>query len=130
MKILIRDKDLLAALPAANVHRYLKSRGWQDKGHWGRQKLGALYLKDVGGHEWGFGFPYTDTVPDYVSCMAYALETLGKVEERSELEIFYDILNAGPEVTNGEAVLTIREFADILKAGVAATGRHTETGPA
>ena len=80
MKILIRDKDLLAALPAANVHRYLKSRGWQDKGHWGGQKLGALYLKEVGGHEWGFGFPYTDTVPDYVSCMAYAIETLGKVQ--------------------------------------------------
>ena len=124
MKILIRDKDLLATLPAANVHKYLKSRGWQNNGHWGKQKLGALYLKEVGGHEWGFGFPYTNAVPDYVSRMADALEILGKVEERSELEVFYDILNTGPDTAKGQALPALQEFAEILKAGVVATRNH------
>ena len=127
MKILIRDKDLLAVLPAANVHKYLKSRGWEDNGPWGRQKLGVLYLKEVGGHEWGFGFPYSDTVPDYVSCMAHAIETLGKVEERSELEVFYDILNEGPDVAKGQGLPALQEFAEILKAGVDATRAHAGT---
>ena len=125
MKILIRDKNLLATLPAANVHKYLKSRGWQDNGHWGKQKLAALYLKEVDGHSWDIIFPYTDTVPDYVARMFYAIETLGKAEERSELEVFYDILNAGPDATNGTDRPALQEFAEILKAGVDATRNHT-----
>ena len=45
----------------------------------------------------------------------------GKVEERSELEVFYDILNAGPEIASGKALPALQEFANILKAGVDAT---------
>ena len=126
MKILIRDKELLASLPAANVHKYLKSHEWQDKGTWGKRGLAVLYLKEVDGHDWDIVFPYSNTVADYVSRMAYTIETLGKVEERSELEIFYDILNAGPDVANGDATLAIRRFSDILKAGVAATRDHAD----
>ena len=125
MKILIRDKDLLATLPAANVHKYLKSRGWHDDGPWGKKGLATLYLKEVDGYTWDVIFPYEDTVDDYVSRMAYAIETLGKAEERSELEVFYDILNAGPDAANGEAALALRKFSDILKAGVDATHAHT-----
>jgi len=125
MKILIRDKDLLATLPAANVHKYLKSRGWHDDGPWGKRGLGALYLKQVDGHTWDVIFPYEDTVDDYVSRIAYAIETLGKVEERSELEVFYDILNAGPEVANDKTTLALQQFSDILQAGVDATRAYT-----
>ncbi len=124
MKILIRDKDLLASLPAANVHKYLKSYQWQDNGPWGKLGLAALYLKEVDGHSWDIVFPYTDTVPDYVARMSYAIETLGKVEERSELEVFYDILNEGPDFADTKASLALQEFAEILKAGVDATRNH------
>lgn len=126
MKILIRDKDLLESLPAANVHKYLTSSGWHDDGRPGKRKMGALYLKDGGGQAWDVIFPHHDTVSDYALRMAETLETLAKVEARSELEIFYDILNAGPDVANGDATLAIRRFSDILKAGVAATRDHAD----
>ena len=124
MKILIRDKDLLATLPAANVHKYLKSSGWRDDGHLRKRRMGALYLKDAGGQAWDVIFPYHDTVSDYALRMVETLETLAKVEARSELEIFYDILNAGPDAANGKALPALQEFSKILQAGVAATGNH------
>ena len=126
MKILIRDKDLLESLPAANVHKYLKSSGWHDDGGLRKRKMGALYLKDAGGQAWDVIFPHYDTVSDYALRMAETLETLAKVEARSELEIFYDILNAGPDVANGEATLAINRFSEILKAGVDATRNHVD----
>jgi hypothetical protein len=90
MKAVIRDTDTLKSMAPLEVTAYLRSRNWRlvhhiaDKG-----AVWVLSLKD--GEEVEVLLPLDRTLRDYAQRMGDLLQVLGKVEERSQLEILTDI---------------------------------------
>ena len=94
MLVQIRDRAALSSLPSTNLRHYLKTHGWEDAGRWG--KRATVHTKKYGGRKWEILIPLSDTVADYAESMAESIAILSTVEERSQLDVFYDILKAGP----------------------------------
>ena len=90
MKVQIRDRDALESLTAANVRAYLKGHGWADAGHWGDRPI-VIYRKEQDGRKWEVLVPLRDTASDYAESMAWAVTTLAEAEDRSQLDVFYDL---------------------------------------
>ncbi|MYD62148.1 MAG: tetratricopeptide repeat protein, partial [Gemmatimonadetes bacterium] len=97
MLVQIRDRAALSSLPSTNLRHYLKTHGWKDVGQWG--KRATIYTKKYGGRNWEILIPLSDTVADYAESMAESIAILSTVEDRSQLDVFYDVLKAG----SGEA---------------------------
>ena len=89
MKVEIRDREALSSLSLLSLRAYLKFRGWVDEGEWG--KRATIYSTEYGGKRWEYLCPLQDTIADYAECMAEAVEILAIVEERSQLDVFYDL---------------------------------------
>ena len=120
MKVEIRDREALESLSLVSLLSYLKSHEWIDDGPWGRG-LANLYLKEHRGKTYDIIVPIRDTLPDYAQAMAEAVEAIAAVEERSELDVFYDLAGAGADVIrmrapNGvsKGILSLRQNAALL----------------
>ena len=120
MIVEIRDKSALASVPVANIFSYLESRGWNSQGPWG-QRPAVIYSKENGGRAWEILAPTRDTLADYVSAVAETVAVLAEVEERSQLDVFYDLKAAAADVirvssANGLAhePLSLRQSAGML----------------
>ena len=96
MKVQIRDKPLLSSISIASLRSYLESREWMDDGPWGGGRA-TLYVKESAGRSWDILVPTRDTVGDYASGMADALAALADVEDRSQLDVFQDLMCAGAD---------------------------------
>ena len=94
MLVQIRDRAALSSLPSTNLHHYLKTHGWEDAGRWG--KRATIHKKKYGKRNWEILIPLSDTVADYAESMAESIAILATVEDRSQLDVFYDVLEAGP----------------------------------
>ena len=121
MLIQIRDRAALSSLSIMNLRSYLNSRGWSNKGPCGSRPA-TIYAIEHGGRNWEILVPTRDTIADYVESMAESVEVLAKVEERSQLDVFYDLLGAGADTirvrsSNGVAreALSLRSSADLLR---------------
>ena len=97
MIVQIRDRAALASLSIVSLRSYLDSMGWNNEGPWG-QRPATIYSKEHGGRTWEILAPTRDTVADYAEAMAEAVEVLAAVEERSQLDVFYDLKGAGADV--------------------------------
>ena len=97
MLVQIRDRAALSSLPSTNLRHYLKTHGWKDAGRWGRRA--TIYTKKYGRRNWEILIPLSDTVADYAERMAESIAILATAEDRSQLDVFYDVLEAG----SGEA---------------------------
>ena len=120
MKVEIRDREALESLSLVSLLSYLKSHEWIDDGPWGRG-LANLYLKEHSGKTYDIIVPIRDTLPDYAQAMAEAVEAIATVEERSELDVFYDLAGTGADVIrmrapNGasKGILSLRQNAALL----------------
>ena len=120
MKVEIRDREALESLSLVSLLSYLKSHEWIDDGPWGRG-LANLYLKEHSGKTYHIIVPIRDTLPDYAQAMSEAVEAIATVEERSELNVFYDLAGTGADVIrmrapNGAArgTLSLRQNAALL----------------
>ena len=98
MKVQIRDRDALESLTTANLRAYLEGHGWADAGRWGERPV-VIYGKEQDGRKWEVLVPLRDTASDYAESMAWAVTTLAEVEDRSQLDVFYDLAGAGSEAT-------------------------------
>ncbi len=121
MEVTIRDQAALESLPLLSVRAYLSSQGWINDGSWGRRRLASLYLKEQGAKSWDLVVPNLDTVSDYARRMFEVVETLSKVEERPQLDVFYDLKNAGGDIIrlssrNGKArhPMSLRDTTELL----------------
>ncbi len=97
MKVQIQDRDALSSLKTSNLRSYLQSRGWADSGLWGERA--TIHVKEYEGRDWEILIPLRDTVADYAEAMAEAVAVLATVEERSQLDVFYDLEGTGSQVT-------------------------------
>ena len=103
MKVQIRDRNALSSLSVGNLRFYLISHGWNDEGPWGNRPA-TIYTKERGGQNWEILAPSRDTLGDHVESMAEAVKVLAEVENRSQLDVFYDLSAAGSDVIRMRAV--------------------------
>ena len=103
-----------------SLRAYLNSRGWKDEGTWGERPV-TIFTKDHDGRTWEILVPHRDTIGGYAENMAETVAVLATVEERSQLDVFYDLAAAGADViwvrsTNGKAreSLSLRQSAGML----------------
>ena len=120
MLVQIRDPGALSSLPLSSLRSYLISHGWTDDGSWGGGRA-TMYIKEHAGHTWDILVPFRDTVAGYAEGMAQAVKALAIVEDRSQLDVFYDTAAAGADVirmrsSNGKAKepLSLRQSATLL----------------
>ena len=58
----------------------------------------TIYIQENGGRDWEILLPTRDTVADYAESIAESIEILASVEERSQLDVFFDLKGAGADV--------------------------------
>ena len=108
MRVQITDKPLLSSISIASLRSYLESREWIDDGQWGGGRA-ILYVKEGAGRSWDILVPTRDTVGDYASGMADALAVLADVEDRSQLDVFQDLMSAGADVIRVRSLNGLRD---------------------
>ena len=118
MLVQIRDRDALSSLSAIQLSAYLNSHDWRKEGTWGNRPA-IIYAKEHGGRTWEVLAPIRDTIADYAERMADAVATLAAVEERSQLDVFYDVASTGADVihVNGKSnePMSLLQSANMLK---------------
>ena len=135
MLVQIQDRMALSSLSILSLRSYLTSHGWASEGSWGTRPA-IIYAKEHDGRSWEILVPTRDTIADYAESMAESVEVLAAVEERSQLDVFYDLSASGADVikmrsTNGigEKPLSLRQSASLLKDAydmLAASARAAE----
>ena len=120
MKVQIRDRDALTSLPVMNLRAYLNSHEWTDIGNWGKRPI-TVFAKEDDGRTWEILVPHTDTIGGYAENMAESVAILATVEDRSQLDVFHDLMGAGADMirvrsANGAAMkaLSLRRSASLL----------------
>ena len=120
MIVQIRDRAALASLSIVSLRSYLGSTGWNNEGPWG-DRPATVYSKEHDGRTWEILAPTQDTVADYAEAMAESVAVLAEIEERSQLDVFYDLAATGADVirvrsANGKAneALSLRQSAALL----------------
>lgn len=120
MLVQIQDKAALSALPIVNLRSYLNAHEWSDEGPWG-ERPARIYAKEYGGRNWEILVPTRDTLIDYAESIAESLAVLATVEERSQLDVYYDLSAVGADAirvrsANGMAkeLLSLRQSATLL----------------
>ena len=103
MKVQIRDREALSSLLLSSLRAYLKSHGWSDDGPWGGGRA-TMYLKEHEGCTRDILVPVQEAIGDYAESMAEIVAILAEVEERSQLDVFYDLSAAGADVIRMRAV--------------------------
>ena len=121
MKVEIRDREALSVLSLLSLRTYLKSRGWVDEGEWGGRA--TIFSKANDGRKWEILCPHRDTVADYAECMAENVAVLSAVEDRSQLDVYFDLISTRADVihlrsTNGlaEEKLSLRQNTAMFSA--------------
>ena len=135
MLVQIQDRAALASLSLVSLRAYLETHDWRNIGPWGSRPA-VVYVKEQYGRNWEVIVPNRDTIAGYAENMAESIAILAVVEERSQIDIFYDLSAAGADVirmrsSNGMAKepLSLRQSAAMLNDAftmVAAAARAVE----
>ena len=135
MIVQIRDRHALSSISIISLRAYLNARGWTDAGIWGERPI-TVFAKEHGGRTWEILVPHRDNIGGYAENMAESVAVLAAVEERSELEVYYDLKGAGSDVirvnsSNGLAnePLSLEQSATMLSTAykmLAASARAVE----
>ncbi len=97
MRVQIRDRDALASISVVSLRAYLNSRDWASAGTWGERPI-TIFAKEHAGRTWEILVPHRDAIGGYAENMAESVAVLSAVEERTELDVFYDLKGAGADV--------------------------------
>ena len=89
MRVQIRDKEAMESLRTANLRAYLEAHGWNNAGPWGN--WATIYNREGNGKLWEIAVPAREDGSDYAESMAWAVARLAEAEDRSQLDVFYDL---------------------------------------
>lgn len=96
MNVVIRDKNALAALRPTDVALYLRSRAWESRllvsGH------SSVWSLSAGGEAFEVVLPSSTDLRDYALRLGELLNVLAVVEDRSQEQIYRDLLTASADV--------------------------------
>ena len=93
MKVQIRDKAALDSLTVANLRTYLEAHGWGDERPWGTWAI--ILSKERCGKTWEVAVPNEAGGLLYAESVAEIIATLAEAENRSQLDVFYDLADPG-----------------------------------
>jgi hypothetical protein len=97
MRVSIRDRESLLAIPPLEVVAYLRAGGWnQEKYHAG--KYGVWTRQDGDGQSYEIAIPLSNESPDFIQRVAEALATLESIEKRGQQEIYRDLQTTSSDV--------------------------------
>ena len=120
MIVQIRDRDALSSISIVSLRAYLRSRGWTDAGTWGERPI-TVFAKEHDNRTWEVLVPHRDTIGGYAENMAESVAVLAEVEQRSQLDVYYDLFASGADVirmrsANGMAKepLSLRQSAALF----------------
>ena len=120
MIVQIRDRGALSSLSIVSLRAYLNSRGWRDVGTWGERPV-TIFAKDHGDRTWEILVPHRDTIAGYAENMAESVSILAAVEDRSQIDVFHDLVATGADVIRVRSVdgkarepLSLRVSASML----------------
>ena len=97
MLVQIQDRKALSSLSLGALRAYLNARGWKDEGLWGSRPA-SIFTTDGGEANLEILVPTRDTVADYAEAMAEAVTVLAVHEDRSQIDVFYDLQGAKSDV--------------------------------
>ena len=103
MLVQIQDRAALSSLSIVGLRSYLDSHGWSNEGAWGSRPA-TIHAIEHNGRSWEVLVPTRDTIADYAESMAEAVAVLAAVEERSQLEVFYDLRGAGADMIQVKSI--------------------------
>ena len=92
MKVTIQDKNALIAVSPANLSAYARSVGWVKSEPYGDHS--DVYINESLPE---IILPRTKGLGDYAHVVSQLIEIFAKVEDRSQLDVFCDVLKAGSE---------------------------------
>ena len=87
MKVIVRDFDVLKSLEPQQIATYLQGRNWNSNGNLGNK---AHVYHQINDDKSEILLPLKPEFRDFPLLMSQLLETLEKVEGRSQLEILRD----------------------------------------
>ena len=97
MLVQIKDRKALSSLSLGALRAYLNARGWKDEGAWGSRPA-SIFTTDRDDTNLEILVPMRDTVADYAEAMAEAVAVLAYHEDRSQIDVFYDLQGAKSDV--------------------------------
>ena len=96
MIVQIRDKSALASVPVANIFSYLESRGWNSQGPWGVSARPSFIPRNTGATACEILASYSGHAgPIMCPPSPRPSPSWPRVEERSQLDVFYDLKATG-----------------------------------
>lgn len=97
MNVEIKDAAALSSISIMSLRAYLVSRGWTDLGRWGERAI-TVFGREDDGKSWEVLVPHRDTMGGYAENMAQSVAVLSSVEQRSQLDVFYDLRGSAADV--------------------------------
>lgn len=138
MRVEIRDVEAVRAIRPVDAALYLRANGWQQKES--QPGRASVWLQSANNEEYEALLPMDHELRDYALRMGDLLQVLAAVENRSQADIYSDLLTitsditririSDPELTDGtlpieENALIAQKARDlILAAACAATERR------
>ena len=96
MQVDIHDAAALSAISASSLLAYLKAANWKQGDGLGKRAI--IYTKQHDGRQWDILVPLKDTFADFSTNMAESIQVLSAIEQRSQLDVYHDLLAAGTDV--------------------------------
>jgi hypothetical protein len=96
MNVVIRDREPFEQLSPVEVAAYLRSEGWREVEH--QPNRVSVWVTPLNGDTVEIQLPLRRSLGDYVLRMADAVGTLAAKENRSQLEVLWDLQTAGADV--------------------------------
>ena len=96
MDVLIRDAAALRRITPAALQSYLETHGWGRQEVWKRRM--AVWSCEVEGEYRQILVALREYSDAYAVRVAEALSSLAELEQRSQLEVYYDLIGSGADV--------------------------------
>ncbi len=96
MQVDIHDRAALGAISASSLLAYVQTADWEKADSLGKRAV--VYTKQRDGRQWDILVPLKDTFADFAANMAESIQVLSVVEQRSQLEVYQDLLAVGADV--------------------------------
>ena len=135
MDVQIRDGTALRRVSPAMMRAYLEARGWEHEGTW-RNRI-MVWATTGGEGVIEVLIPLREQSGVYATRISEAVASLAEIEDRSQIEVYYDLLGAGADVirlrplngagqpgwTLGESVDFLTRARDLITAAARAAER-------
>lgn len=96
MHVDIHDRTALGAISASSLLAYVQAADWEKADSMGKHAV--VYTKQRDGRQWDIVVPLKDTFADFAVNMAESIQVLSVVEQRSQLDVYQDLLAVGADV--------------------------------